>query len=151
MHRYFAFRLAELLPDCRYHSFLQVREYGFPVDVLVVCYVVDYSRYFLTHFRFLTWAAVTLAAFAKKKVETSTVSTSKQTEVVACPYITSTASSNSKPHSFPEAETLFPRPPFAQKRSHTGYLVPCAALFTRSCQNHFLTPLPAYGGLIWLW
>jgi hypothetical protein len=83
-------------------------------------------------------------------VETSTASTSKtypkQTEVVAYPYITSTASSNSKPHSFPEAETPIPRPPFAQKRSRTGCLVPCAALFTHSCQNHFLTPLPAYGG-----
>jgi hypothetical protein len=85
-------------------------------------------------------------------VETSTASTSKtypkQTEVVAYPYITSTASSNSKPHSFPgiEADTPIPRPPFAQKRSRTGCLVPCAALFTHSCQNHFLTPLPACGG-----
>jgi hypothetical protein len=85
-------------------------------------------------------------------VETLTASTSKtypkKTEVVAYPYITSTASSNSKPHSFPEAETLVPRPPFAQKRSRTGCLVPCAALFTHSCQNHFLAPLPACGGLI---
>jgi hypothetical protein len=82
-------------------------------------------------------------------VETSTASTSKtnkkQTEVVAY-LITSTASSNSKPHSSPEAETPISRPPFAQRRSRTGCLVPCAALFTHSCQNHFLTPLPACGG-----
>jgi hypothetical protein len=68
----------------------------------------------------------------------------KQTEVVAYLYITSTASSNSKPHSFPEAETPIPRPPFALKHSHSGCLVLCCTIHS-SCKNHFLRPLN------WLW
>jgi hypothetical protein len=80
----------------------------------------------------------------QKKVETSIVSTSatypKRTEVVVCPYITSTASRNNKPRSFPgiEAETPIPRPPFAQKHSRTGCLVLYAALFTHPVKTIFL-------------
>ena len=44
MHNYFTVRLAKMLSDCRDHSFFQIGKYGFFVNVLIACNVVNDSQ-----------------------------------------------------------------------------------------------------------